>query len=284
MKLAIIFPVMNQLPLSETAIGFAVRNLSSQEDNELIILDNASNPPVDFFDLHSKQRTIRLEKNMGVYPLFWEALRNTDADVLAFFHSDLIIDEKDWDRRVMDAFIANPNLWLMGFIGSNEIDAAGGRGLGTTSNFIGGHYFHHDGMGNNKEWQASPARVHGAQNSGLTPAAVVDGCAMIFRRTALEQIAQRPEFPPHHFYDRLLSSEVREKGFDVSVLGIGCDHISGQTVNQEPAYGIMAEEWALSHGLTMENVHNWDTVLYREAERLWLTEYRDVKKLVPCRI
>ncbi len=285
MKIAIIFPIHNQHDLADTAIDFAIANLTPDVDapwtREVVALDNGS---TEFYQRSRDAKLIRLTKNMGVYPLFWESLKYTDADLLAFFHSDLIISEHGWDKRVIEAFEQSTKLGLLGFVGSNEIDSMGGRGLGTTSNFRGEKFMHRNKMGEDKEWTGSPAAVHGKVNPGLTPAAVVDGCAMTFKREVLEKIKQRENFPPHHFYDRLLSCETRELEYDVAVLGIGCDHISGQTVNQEETYSDMAREWAEAHGLPMHGVHNWDSVLYREAEKQWLAEYRDQKHLVPCKV
>lgn len=299
MKLAVVFPVLNQFPLAQTAIDLAIQGLSDPRDVQLVVIDNGSSgafyPESEIAKSVGQIDVIRHEKSIGVYPTFWDVLKFevVYADIIAFFHSDLLVVEKGWDARVLAEFERNPKLGLLGFIGSNEIDSAGGRGLGTTSNFQGLVYHESEGGYRIREhvihpdmmhWQGSPGAVHGAVNSGFTPATVVDGCAMIFRREALEQVPQRPDFPPHHFYDRLLSCEVRERGWDMGVLGIACDHISGQTVNQEPKYDEMAKEWAEAHGLTMEGVHNWDSVLYREAERQWLKEYRDEKRLVPCKL
>ncbi len=311
MKLSIIFPVLNQHPLARTALDFAIKNLSGERDVEILIIDNASsavfrpyntevtkmalfkkthlNAHIESTEIGEPQKyaevkTIRLDKNIGVYPIFWEALKYTSADVLAYLHSDLIVEEEGWDKRIIDAFENNQKLGLVGFIGSNQIDNNGGRGAGTTSNFMGYSTNHRDGLGKDHIWHGSPAGAHGKRDEGYTKAAVVDGCAMIFRRTVLELITQRQNFPPHHFYDRLLSCETRENGWEMAVIGIGCDHISGQTVNQEPAYSVMAEAWALEHGLTMEGVHNWDSVLYREAETQWIKEYRDTKHLIPCQV
>ncbi len=307
MKLSIIFPVMNQHDLAYASIDMAMDNLSGENDVELVILDNGSDVPFeypevkkvykrhknlmesspeDFTSGDSKEVRVSImkyKKSIGVYPTFWKGLEYTDGDILAFFHSDLVISEKDWDMRVIREFEDRPTLGLLGFIGSNEIDGSGGRGLGTTSNFQGGELHSHNAI-ESRVWKGSPASVHGRVDSGFSNAVVVDGCAMIFRRETLKKIKQRPEFPPHHFYDRLLSCETIETGYTIGVLGIGSDHISGQTVNQEPKYQEMAKEWATAHGLTtmlMYGVSNWDGVIYKEAERQWLSEYRDQKRMIP---
>ena len=291
MKLALVVPVLNQFELARTAIDFAIHTLSDKNDVEILILDNGSGDNFGkFYGDRVEGRTVespmikfvRLEKNIGVYPTFWEALKYTDADILAFIHSDLIIEEKGWDDRVLETFGRNLNMGLLGFIGSNEIDWHGGRGLGTTSNFQGLETETHTKTGEVKKWRGSHAGVHGKINDGHSKAAVVDGCTMIFRRNVLEAIKQRADFPPHHFYDRLLSCEVRELGYEVGVLGIGCDHISGQTVNQENAYGRMANEW-IKNNLNMIT-DSPDSVIYLTAERIWLEEYRDKKHFIPCKV
>lgn len=278
---------MNQHELAETCIMMAYQNLSGEHDVEFIVLDNGSDEPIRFTFPRMGEKKVplwfhRYRESIGVYPTFWSVLEHTQAEILAYFHSDLVIGEKGWDARVIKVFENDPRIGLVGFIGSNEIDYNGGRGLGTMSNFQGGEIVnHHTG----KAWKGSPAYVHGKVINGLVPSAVVDGCAMIFRRSVLESIPRRMDFPPHHFYDRLLSCEVMEKGFKIATLGIACDHISGQTVNQEPKYEIMAQRWCENHGVgRLPGDHNWDTVVYKTAERYWLREYRDSRHFIPIRV
>lgn len=283
MKLSIVIPVLNQFPLARVALEYARNNLSLYSDVEFIILDNGSDIP---FRIDPSIATVyRKDAPYGSYPCFWWGLSAAQGDIIAFIHSDLIITEVGWDKRVLEEFKKNENLGLLGFIGSNEIDIAGGRGLGTTSNFQGKTYTLKEDSKVQKIWEGSPASVHGAQNSGYTKAAVIDGCAMVFRKSVLERISQRADFPPHHFYDRLLSCEVREMGYEIGVLGIGCDHISGQTVNQEPKYHELARAWIAEHmPVDLTKPQSYDSLIYKEAERQWLTEYRDQKHLVPYRV
>lgn len=295
MRLSIVFTVMNQFPLATVAIQHALDNLSADADAELIVIDNGSDVPFEYmgmkrmFVVTAKNgarvqcEIVRHEKSIGVYPTFWDAMPS--GEVIAFFHSDLIVCEEGWDTRVIDAFLHHPKMGLLGFIGSNEIDGAGGRGLGTTSNFQGNAYTEAILVGEGQEpkvWHGSKASIHGKHDTGFSDAAVVDGCAMIFSEDALMEIQQRMDFPPHHFYDKLLSCEVREHGYTMGVLGVACDHISGQTVNQENNYQVMAAEWCDKHGVA--KTHNHDDAIYHESERLWLKEYRDEKKLIPCRV
>ena len=265
---------MNQHDLATACLDATLSNLS--HDIQVVVLDNGSDKPFEYSN--SDVKVIRYDKSIGVYPTFWEGLKHTTGDVIAFFHSDFFVSEKDWDIKVLNAF-RDMKIGLAGFIGSDEIDANGGRGYGTMSNFQGLALKYLD-----KEWKGSPATAHGKRITGVVNSAVIDGCSMIFRRSVLEQIKQRENFPPHHFYDRLLCCETLEKGFKVVTIGVACDHISGQTVSNEQKYTDMANEWGLKHGVMLDDKNNWDSVIYLEAERQWLKEYRDEKHFIPIQV
>lgn len=283
---------------------------TEDKETEFVIIDNDSDEGgqhlkdaigsigLDLKELKrfSDLKIISKDKNVGNYPIFNQMLMFATGDVLAFFHSDLFVHESGWDRKVKEAFEQKADLGLVGFIGSNEIDSLGGRGMGTMSNFQG-HTI--------KDWHGSAAEVHGRRVTDLQPAAVVDGCAMIFRRKALFDIGFRPDFPIHHFYDRLMCCEVLEHGYKVGVLGIACDHASGQTANTQPKYFGQAEEWFKSRGVETfqqwveknrdwfghngnsskgQTPGNWDHCMYLEAEKQFMLEYRYSKNFVPVRV
>lgn len=306
MKLSIVIPCMNQLPLVR-AVYNQLRTVTSQVEQEVefVIIDNGSNPRIDESDVPGA-KIVRFDKSVGVYPTFRIGFENTTGDVVAFFHSDLVVWEWNWNGRVIEEFGRRERLGMIGFIGSNQIDMAGGRGLGTTSSFMGKTLnltsTHRDAKWEDiskgdtdkaqvvetviQSWTGSPASAHGKVDSGFSNAAVVDGCAMIIRREAWNEIGYREDFPLHHFYDRLISTQLLEKKWQIGVLGIGIDHISGQTVNAEDGYKTIAREWMLSHGVKEGDVYlvNPDDGIYRIAEKMWLEEYRDRKHLVPITV
>ncbi len=267
-RLLVVIGALNQFELLAHALS-RLLDLSSRVD--LAVIDNGSHPPLNTERWLPRQvRVVRNPTNRGCYPLFAQGLvLGRRHDLIAFFHSDLLIHEGDWDVRVRQAFADDDRLGLVGFVGSNEIDPDGGRGLGTMLNFQGAG-------------QGSPAEVHGRRVSDLRPAVVVDGCAMIFRRQALTEIGLRADFPPHHFYDRLMSCQVTERGWRVAVLGIACDHLGNRTVAHEPAWHELAQRWAETRSIASVD-GNWDLAVYREAERRFLSEWRDQKRFIPVR-
>ncbi len=299
MKLSVVIPVLNQHQMFRSVyqqlFSTSEKDVTTSKgivkacDIEFVIIDNGSTVPL--VDEDAPGATIvRNYKSIGVYPTFKQGMDNTTGDIVAFFHSDLIVWEKDWQDRVINAFNNIPDLGLVGFVGSDEMDSNSGRGGGTTSNFMGNTMITGEGR-----WSGSPASAHGRTSSSLSPAAVVDGCAMIIKRSAWNKIGFRENFPPHHFYDRLISAQMLEAGFKVGVLGIACDHISGQTVNQESDYHKMAYDWLKSHqpiraldrGQVVDRTYgefegrNYDEDIYGAAEHMFLLEYRDIKHLVP---
>lgn len=286
MKLSIVISVLGQHELATTGINLLLENRAFS-DTEVVIIDNGGDYSV--FDGRHEENIwmVRPDKNVGVYPTFKLGMETTESEIVAFFHSDLMVVEKGFDKRILDQFEMFSKLGLVGFVGSNEIDAAGGRGNGTTSNFQGAQYFSGI-MNEGRTWTGSPAEAHGKRNDDYTKAAVVDGCAMVIRRTAWEKIGYRKDFPPHHFYDRLISTQMLEAGYNVAVLGIACDHISGQTVGGQ-SYVDFAEEWSRKNLPESKWVGNpphyaWDQTVYQEAERQWLSQYRDKKHLIPIRV
>jgi GT2 family glycosyltransferase len=282
MKLAIIIPVLNQFEVAKACLETIYCRSDLNLNSEFILVDNGSDTLLsDQIKQTGRVKVIRNEENVGTYPIFWQALQLTDADVIVFLHSDVAIWEMDWDGKVLHAFKNNKDLGLLGFIGSDEIDYLGGRGYGTMSNMKGKHL---DGYG--PGWQGSPAEYHGKRLEDLKvyDSAVVDGCVMAFRREVLETIQQREDFPIHHFYDRLLSVETLEHGFKVGTLGIAFDHFNGQTANTQQSYRDSAIQWFIKKGRPMKVPDSPDLSIYYEAESQFLSEYKDSKHFIPLHV
>lgn len=309
-KLTIVVPVLNQYKLFAEAFNLLVKGLEVPSDVEFIVIDNDSdeggrrikdalNDIGINWDEAKKLQELKIvsnDHNIGCYPIYEQAFKIAKGEIIAYFHSDFFVYEKGWDRRVIAEF-KDQQLGLVGFIGSNEIDNWSGRGLGTMSNFQGRKV---------KEWEGSKAEIHGKKITDLQPGAVVDGCSMIFRRQCLFKIGFVEDFPIHHFYDRLFSCQVLESGYRVGVMGIECDHISGQTVNLENKHHQVSEKWAKEHlginspqewaeknkdwvgdstGPAFNKVPTgWDEVIYREAEKRFLKLYKCEKKFIPLKV
>lgn len=248
----------------------ALKHLKETIDPELtdiLVIDNGSDEP---YPLQWDHGTIRYDTNIGGNAVFHRWIQDNwfegaGPEFVAFFHCDLMIHEQLWDRRVIEAFDGDSKLNLIGFAGSNEIDGLGGRGAGTMLNYRGAFF---EGIG-----QASPAQAHGRKMTGLEPAAVLDHMSMIFRRSELEQLTpQEGNFAPFHFYDRIMSCEVLERGGHIAVLGIDCDHFSGGTAGGSPQADRLMRDWLDEHNIIYQ-VERPDIAMYLVSESLFKQKY-----------
>ena len=288
-KLSIVIPYLNQYELLVSNLKQLLAVTSSNV--EIILIDNGSDTPMQLKGKFEGIKVVRNEKNIGVYPTFKQGFDVATGDIVAFFHSDLVVWDMDWEKRILAEFENNKRLGMIGFFGSTEIDWYGGRGQGVTSNFQGRTLINQEGQLTHgiapEMWVGSIASAHMfcKEYDGFTNASVIDGCAMIIRREAWNDIGYREKFVPHHFYDRLISCQLLEKKWDIGVLGIACDHFSGQTVGHEKSYNDMAEEWCRNNILNIfwRKDYNWDGTMYDEAERRFLLEYRTQKHLIPIK-
>lgn len=250
--------------------ALALKHLKDTIDPEItniVLVDNGSEKPYHLEIVNDLDLYIRYGKNIGGNAVFHRWMEdnwfgNDLPEYMAFFHADLMIHEQHWDHRVIEAFESDDKLNLIGFAGSNEIDQLGGRGAGTMLNYRGAFF---RGIGH-----ASPAEAHGRRMTGLEPAAVLDHMSMIFRRTELEKLTpQEGNFAPFHFYDRLLSCEVLERGGHIAVMGIDCDHFSGGT---GPGADKLMIKW-LEDNDVQYDPNRPDLAMYVESERRFKDKY-----------
>lgn len=257
-SLAVVVYSTDNLPYTELAVDHLFETIDN--DTDVVVVDNGSNHPFPTIgDLNIRYRT-----NIGGNAVFHRWMRDDwfagdEPDLIAFLHCDLMVHEEGWDQRVKDQFEMDPLLALVGFVGSNEIDELGGRGAGTMLNYAGEHF---EGIG-----QASPAEAHGRRMTGFEPAAVLDHCSMIFRREMLKQLTpQENNYAPEHFYDRILSCEVLEKGWHLGVLGISVDHFSGGIGPGNAEADALRKRWLQDERIPFDPERS-DLATYVESER-----------------
>lgn len=274
-KLVVIVTAVDEPELAQESTKWIRQNVRNP-NTQIVLFDNGSYEPLDKFDADLVHRQ---EENVGGNAVFHRSLpllRSLDADIVAYFHCDLMVRHEGFDNDILDAFNSTENLGLVGFVGSNQIDAAGGRGYGTMLNFMGYDY---------PPWgKASPAEAHGRRQAGLKPAVVLDHCSMIFDINVLEQIPpQEGNFAPGHFYDRICCCEVLARGFKIGYLGIECDHFSGGIGKGTPNQNALYENWLKAEGLPY-NPLRLDDAVYIESERRFLSKWRETSNFIPVQV
>lgn len=286
-KLAAVVTCVDSKELAEESLYY-LRENTTPELTEIILVDNGSFTPLPKY---SADRVIRYEENIGVNAVFHRTIPELEAagfTHVAHMHCDVMIREKEWDDFLMFAFKSDPKLALVGLLGSNEIDAAGGRGLGTASSFFGGEY--------NTGW-ASKAEIHGRRVKGKEAAAVVDHLFMSFPLEKLKQLPPQEEsgYAPHHFYDRILSCEVLSRDWHIALLGLDADHFGGGTglckvPHEGPELGVLNRDKLYRRWLTEQKIpfatdaDNLDYIVYVEAEKIFLKKWRDESYFIPVKV
>lgn len=187
------------------------------------------------------------------------AWRHSNADMIAYFHSDLAIHEHGWDQRVLAEF-EDPSVAVVGFVGAT--------GLGHENIFKTPYAYtqlaRYDVWGN-----LTDAEAHGNRDAGSRNVAVVDSCAVCVRRSFLASVGGWPveRYPnTSHCSDLWICCAARRAGMRVRMVGIGCTHASG-------GKGAQGVAWLDERG--------GDVALHRGAHRVTYDEFRDV---LPIRV
>lgn len=271
MKIAATLINMDCEPMAREGMEFLLKN--SSDDALVFLTDNGSTVPPEF---NSSYTTYRIQQNEGVN-LVWYKLKHFlnehSVDILVCGHADFFILEKDWDKKVQVAFENDPKLILAGFVGSCGIGSNGGRTHGVYLNFMGGNY---------KNGNGSPHHIHGQRITEIIPAGCFDHCCMIYKVSEFDLIKSWfPNAPPMHFEDRILPAAANYYGYHCALIGVDCDHLSGAKSTGMANYYTAVARWLDSLGWPHPEDGNYDRAAYLEAERQFLTKWRDEVHLVP---
>lgn len=142
-----------------------------------------------------------------------------DAEILAFFHDDLIIKEP-WLERVLEQF-EDDKVGLVGF--------GGALIHGTKDLYKKPYDFHQLGRDLYRS-NVDDAEVHGERFKGVCDVAVLDGFSLIVRRSILDSLGGWPvELLDYSLYDYWLSCATHRLGYRIRLIGVRCHHLGGRT-------------------------------------------------------
>lgn len=268
-KLALGVPVLGRKDLTLAFANQLGESVSDPFSFILVIIDNASPEPYEieeFEHLPFDVGLIRNPDNAGFYfPIIELAEAVPDAEIYALAHNDLLIYEKGWDQRLKESFRDDARLGMVGFCGSWEIDSFGGRGRGTMCFFRG---------------ERGQSQAAGQRIVNLQPSLILDSLFIAMRPTVIGALGVDEDITPAHFYDKIWPLRAIEAGWRVATLGVEVDHLGGETIVAEPAYHDDMRRWCEEHGLAAGD--DPGGAVYAEAERRFLTEYRQSKGKVPA--
>lgn len=185
----------------------------------------------------------------GVLPAYQRGLEQTTASILAFIHDDVRIDEPDWLARVEREF-DDPEVGMCGFGGAFV--------HGTHDLYRVPYHFTQLGRAHYMS-NVDDAEVHGTRFKGSCEVAVLDGYALIVRRSILERAGGWPLNTPigYSLYDYWLCCETHRQGYKIRLVGVRCHHMGGQTA--------VALKKAAGEGDAHERAHRWLYDHYRDV-------------------
>lgn len=189
---------------------------------------------------------------MGVVPAFALGVEAAlqaypNAEVIACLHDDCLVQEPDWDRKLLEHFQRNPQCGLAGFGGAwGAGDPQAGQGEYRPDWLVRRGF-----MSNMQD-----AEVHGTRVTEARRVACLDGFSLVFRRQFLACTrfdGRRSLYGPltlfdqlqewgvvHHAYDLAMGIFARDLGWDTWLLPFACRHLGGQTAVGDAGYA----EWA----------------------------------------
>lgn len=298
-------PVVEGHELSKVALDHLTKN-AVMASTKPVIIDNASEIPYNCdkpFEICKeingyKVGLITNKENIGYYqPLKQLFDQYPDEEFIGLMHNDLMLYEPGWDRRMLQAFEADPELGLIGLCGSREVDERGGRGGHTVCNFMGREVPVGDQI-----WKGQDPSA-GKRIEGIEPAIVLDSLFMLFRRDVIPHLVRDDEkwedITLAHFYDRIWPIRTIEAGYHVITMGSDNDHIGGMTTTGNERYRNDCIKFLDERGIAWRDngstdiaaealdernipCGNPETQMYLIAEHRYLKEYRDQKHWLPA--
>jgi len=218
---------MNKITIATTAFnqGETLKRLltslyeTTYDLMDMIVLDNGSSEKLEFTvpprPRGYTMRTLRNEKNLGLYRAYNQIVEAATGDWVAIFHNDVIIHEKGWDTQIkkivntLESF--GRKIGIVGFAGGAGLGTDGAR-LGFASNLRG------------------VAENHGRRIEDFMPAAVLDGCVLILNKKMLANVGGFDEkYIMHHIYDYDISMASIMAGYTNLVVGVDFTHQGGVT-------------------------------------------------------
>ena len=247
MKISIVIPIMNKHQLTLDCLKFIEKNEKNVE--EVIIIDNSDDSFADYssskelsLTFLKKIKILENKENLGVRASLNQGWKEAKSEIVLFMHNDLMIYEKDFDKKITDTFKKLPEVAMIG--------AFGAKGLGT-SNIYQGHYEMNQLA---RSLNVSEARmdknVHGFRNlkKEFENVAVFDGMFMAIRKTLLEKVKGFDKITQtFHNYDNLMCIKSLENGFENIVIKLDVYHLGGATT--------VSQDWSANFGKTKQEVH-----------------------------
>ena len=220
MKCDIIIPVCNMLAYTKLCLEKLAENTLIPFN--LIIIDNGSTDGTkDFFSKNSaltspkgdsskaNLKYIRNEENAGPILAYNQGIKMGDSDYACMMHNDVLIFERGWLGRILNALDSNNDIGIVGLAGRKRINKIG---LVDESSLV--HNLQNE-------------HLNSPMQRDIEDVAVIDGLCFIVRREILNKTGGlNEEYGYMHCYDLDISMASLELGYRNAVLKTEAMHIS----------------------------------------------------------
>lgn len=260
--------------LLNKTLAQTLSNVRDHSGVQFVLVDNGSNPPVavmekpKFFNVD----VIRNEENKGYfYPLLQLYEEYPKAEIIGLMHYDVEILEPGWEGRIIEAFKKDKKLGLVGIFGWKGVSELG-LGNEAVGNLV-------PDLERDKVFKFKTIK-------GISPVVIVDSLFMAFRREVIPLLDIREDIPVKHFIDKVWPLRVIESGQRVAVIGINANHYSTgylRNNNKDEQIKALQESFKKRYGLDLPD---WsiDEMARFEGMVAFHKEFKDLKKMVPCKI
>lgn len=261
-------PVVDMHSYTYEFLRHVDKSVNNKNLVHVVIVDNDSSLKYEIEELkkhYDNVSLIRNNKNLGYfYPLLQIQDRHPLVKHIGLCHNDIFIYEKNWEKKLIDCFKKDEKLFLIGLAGTTAIDKSGGYASSMKTNFLGL-------KGQSQYFLGEPLR-------GFSPVLAVDSLFMLFRKEAIELLDIDESISLYHWYDRIWSMRLIEKGCHVGVYGASIDHKSGVT-----AFGAKYKEnaikWCEDNNLNYRP--DADETIYKYLQKKYVEEF---KHIIPAKI
>ena len=180
-----------------------------------------------------------------------------NAEVIAYYHDDVRIDEPYHHRRFLAEF-QDPSVGIVGY--------GGAKNHGHPHLYKVPYNLQHLARSDYYS-NVDDAEEHGTRFTGEMDVAVLDGFALIIRRELLDKMGgwQPDKWMPHHIYDYRACAEAHRPGYRVRCIGVRCHHFGGRTATTAEY-----QEWC--------KTTKWgsDVEMHKQGHRMFYDVYKDV--------
>lgn len=266
-------PVMDAHQYTQDMIFSLNETIADKKNFTLVIIDNGSMTPYGLSDdkFPFTIDVIRNKENRGYYyPLKQLHAKYPDADYIGLLHNDMRIYTYGWDRKMVAEFERRPRLGLIGLYGAQQVDYRG---------------WDERPVARFRDENEHKKGTHAKRIKGLTPVVTIDSLFMLLPRRVISYLNIDENILFCHFYDKIWCFRLHEAGLHAGVLGCDFEHQSSITSKTE-AYYKSVQDWWEKQGIEVKSMSpsSADWLLQFDGARRYQIEYRDIKKMFPCKV